>query len=221
MRYAAIARIAVALQVGLAAEVFAQQPKAGPSQEIEILQKRLIDAGCYRGAVDGKSSENLERAKKSCPSQNPQLRIETGMHVAAVTSIAVDARCSLAVTGSNDKTIRIWSLPDGQLRRTIRPAIGEGIAGMVYAVALSPDGRLIAAGGWDADWDISRTEYVTIFGIDGAPPRRLGPLPQLVFRIAFSPDGRRLAAGLGRRGILSSMSPAESKSLLTTNPRNS
>lgn len=201
MRYAAIFRIVIALQVGLAAQVFAQQPKAGPSQEIEILQRRLTDAGCYGGPVDGKLSEDLDRARKSCPSQNPQLRIETGMHVAPIKSIAVDARCSLAVTGSRDKTIRVWSLPDGRLRRTIRPPIAEGTAGAIYAVALSPDGRWIAAGGWSVEWGISRTDYVTMYGVDGAPPRRLGPLPQSVHRIAFSPDGRRLAAGLGRKGV--------------------
>ncbi len=123
------------------------------------------------------------------------------MHVGGIETIAVDARCSLAVTGSVDKTIRVWSLPDGQLRRIIRPPIGDGPAGMIYTIALSPDARLIAAGGWTAEWDISQTEYVNLFGVDGAPPRRLGPLPAAAYRLAFSPDGKRLAVALGRGGI--------------------
>ena len=52
------------------------------------------------------------------------------------------------MTGSDDKTVRVWSLADGTLVRTIRLPAGPGNVGKVYAVAISPDGALIAAGGW-------------------------------------------------------------------------
>jgi hypothetical protein len=32
--------------------------------------------------------------------------------------------------------VRLWSLPDGRLKRVIRLPIGEGNAGKVYATAL-------------------------------------------------------------------------------------
>jgi WD40 repeat protein len=81
---------------------------------------------------------------------DPILAIETGMHTAVIRKIGVDGACSLLATGSEDKTVRLWSLPEGRLLRTLRWPIGPGNGGKVYATALSPDGSLVAVGGWDA-----------------------------------------------------------------------
>src|SRR5215471_16497295 len=80
--------------------------------------------------------------------EQPTLVIEPGMHTAPIVAAAVDAAGRLAVTGSDDKTVRVWSLTDGKLVRTIRMPSGPGNIGRIYAVAMSPDGELIAAGGW-------------------------------------------------------------------------
>ena len=77
------------------------------------------------------------------------LRIEAGMHTATIRRISLSADGRLLATGSDDKTVRLWSLPDGKLLRTLRPPIGPGNDGKVYAVALAPDGSWVAAGGWD------------------------------------------------------------------------
>jgi WD40 repeat protein len=42
------------------------------------------------------------------------LVIEPGMHTARINCVAVDAAERLAVTGSDDKTVRVWSLADGE-----------------------------------------------------------------------------------------------------------
>ena len=76
------------------------------------------------------------------------LRIEAGMHTADQAHLAHRRRAA-AGDGSDDKTVRLWSLPDGKLVRTLRPPIGPGDDGKVYAVALAPDGSWVAAGGWD------------------------------------------------------------------------
>ena len=44
--------------------------------------------------------------------------------------------------------MRIWSVADGKLLRTIWIPVGPDPVGVIYAVAISPDGSTIAAGGW-------------------------------------------------------------------------
>ena len=78
----------------------------------------------------------------------PVLVVDPGMHTATVRSQAVDARGRFAVTGSDDRTVRIWSVADGKLLRTIWIPVGPENIGAIYAVAISPDGSTIAAGGW-------------------------------------------------------------------------
>src|ERR1700689_2944398 len=82
--------------------------EAGPSREETLtLQKRLTDAGCYKGAIDGAPSAALDDAVKACPDQAPVLRIETGMHTAQIRGIGVDAGCARIATTSDDKTVRL------------------------------------------------------------------------------------------------------------------
>ena len=119
-------RILAAFAISLAAGA-AFAAEAGPSREETLtLQKRLTDAGCHPGAIDGARSAALDAAVKACPEQTPVPRIETGMHTAVIRRIGVDAACARIATASDDKTARLWSLPDGKLQRTIRPPIGTG-----------------------------------------------------------------------------------------------
>ena len=54
----------------------------------------------------------------------------------------------------------------------LRVAIGEGNDADIRAVALSPDGKWVAAGGWDARYSIDKTMSVYIFE---AATARLSP----------------------------------------------
>src|SRR4249919_30138 len=78
--------------------------------------------------------------------EQPVLTIDPGMHTAPIKAVSADAAGRLAVTGSWDKTVRVWSLPDGKLLRTIHIPAGPDNVGKIYAVAMSPDGALVAAG---------------------------------------------------------------------------
>jgi len=78
----------------------------------------------------------------------PVLAVDPGMHTAKLRAQAVDAKGQFAVTGGVDRTVRIWSVADGKLLRTIWIPVGPEKVGVIYAVAISPDGTTIAAGGW-------------------------------------------------------------------------
>lgn len=127
----------------------------------------------------------------------PLLRIETGMHTAAIWRIDADAAGRFLVTGSEDKTARVWDLATGKLLRTLRPPIGEGNEGKIYAVAMSPDGELVAAAGWTGyGWEGTNSIYL-FERRSGRLIRRLPGMPEVVKDLKISPDGSRLAATLG------------------------
>jgi DNA-binding beta-propeller fold protein YncE len=128
----------------------------------------------------------------------PQLRIEAGMHTAAVNRIDTDAAGRYAVTSSNDKTARVWEVASGRLLKVLRPPIGPGNEGKLFAVAISPDGGTVAVAGWTGvDWS-GRAQVYLFDRQSGHLNSRLGGLPDVVYHLRFSPDGRWLAATLKR-----------------------
>jgi WD40 repeat protein len=136
------------------------------------------------------------------PSSSPVLRLETGMHTAPIRAAAIDAGGQVLATASLDKTVRVWSLATGEQLRVLRPAIGFGQEGELYAVAVSPDGQFVVTGGWTGfEWEKKNSLYV--FEIKtGQLVHRIGGLPQVINRLAWSTDGHYVAAGLaGANGI--------------------
>src|SRR5215470_1637472 len=126
--------------------------------------------------------------------REPFLVLDPGMHTAEVRRIDVDRAGRYLVTGSSDKTVRVWSIEDGRLVKTFHVPAGPGNLGKVYAVAISPDGETIAAGGW------SRPNNNDIYLIDRSSGRlmlRIGGLLNVILHLAFSPDGSQLVATLG------------------------
>ena len=125
----------------------------------------------------------------------PFLRIETGMHGAAINGLAVDAADSQLVTVSDDKTARIWSSTDGEPVETLRGPIGDGPEGGLYAVALSPSGKTIAVGGYTGiAWDGSAALYLyNRVGGTWLGRIALGAGTDAVTHLAFSPDGHYIA----------------------------
>ncbi|MBZ5623306.1 MAG: hypothetical protein LAQ69_31980 [Acidobacteriia bacterium] len=144
---------------------------------------------------------SLQVAHSQEPSAKPILRIETGTHTGPIRAIDADADERYLVSGSDDKTVRIWDLTSGKLLRVLRPPIGEGVVGRVQAVAISPDGRTIACGAWTG----SASEKMSIYLFEresGRLYRRIAGLPEIIVHLAYSPDGRFLVASMGgKNGI--------------------
>ncbi len=112
----------------------------------------------------------------------PVLVFDPGMHTAPIKRADVDADGRFAVTGSDDRTVRIWSVADGRLLRTIRLPVGPGNVGKVYAVAISPDGALVAAGGWTGPTEAVNRSNIYLFDREtGALVKRIDGLPDVVY----------------------------------------
>ena len=85
----------------------------------------------------------------SAQTSDPILRVEVGTHNAGVMRIATDPSNSILVTGSEDKTVRVWDISGrGELLRILRPPVDAGNVGKIHGVAVSPDGATVACGGF-------------------------------------------------------------------------
>jgi WD40 repeat protein len=125
--------------------------------------------------------------------EEPILTLEMGHHSAMVRDMVADAQNRILVTGSTDKTVRIWDPATGKLLNVLRPPIGKGSVGFVNAVTITPDGNTIACGGSSPD------NSYNIYFFDresGVLIKRISRLPRSIQSLRFSKNGRALAAGL-------------------------
>jgi WD40 repeat protein len=83
-------------------------------------------------------------------SAKPQLVLDAGGHTAAVNKVRFLGNDHL-LSVSDDKTVRLWSVRTGETLDVLRLPIGSGRSGALYALALSPDGRMLAVGGYESD----------------------------------------------------------------------
>ncbi len=75
------------------------------------------------------------------------LQLGTGGHLAKIKGLAFTPGGKYIISAGLDKVIRVWDWRAAKTVRTIRGQSGPGDAGKIYAIALSPDGRWLAAGG--------------------------------------------------------------------------
>jgi WD40 repeat protein len=92
---------------------------------------------------------------------------------------------NLIVSVALDPDIKLWDLNSGEER----PILGlRGFSQKPSSVAFSPDGKLIAIGGDQAEikvWEVSTGDHITTLTMEQC----------MVTKIAFSPDGKLLVAG--------------------------
>jgi tetratricopeptide (TPR) repeat protein len=100
-----------------------------------------------------------------------------------VVAVAFSPDGKTVLTGSGDKTARLWDAATGQ-------AIGQPLEhqGEVVAVAFSPDGRTLLTGSWDKTARVWEAAAQTLL----APPL---VHDGKVLAVAFSPDSRTVLTG--------------------------
>ncbi|KAF5347139.1 hypothetical protein D9757_015068 [Collybiopsis confluens] len=137
---------------------------------------------------EGKSEWN-HRGVKVERSGGMEIQWEKTLHLihvgSVVQSVAVSPNGQQVVSGSNDKTVRIWNVQTGQ-------QIGDPLHGHtseVTSVAFSPDGQQVVSGSYDHTvriWNVQTGQQI------GDP---LYGHTHYVTSVAFSPDDQQVVSG--------------------------
>ena len=99
-----------------------------------------------------------------------------------VSELALSSDGSTLASSSNDDTIRLWDVPSGQLKATLK-----GHTAKISSVAFSPDGSTLASGSYDYTvrlWDVASGQLKATF--EGHT--------HWIGSVSFSPDGATLAS---------------------------
>jgi WD40 repeat protein len=111
-------------------------------------------------------------------------------HAAPVTSVAYSPNGKMILSGSSDRTIKVWDATSAQLLRTF-----SGDYGAVSAVAFLPDGHRVASASLNGAiiiWSVDSGQPIRSLKSDANYSWESSPA---VRSIAVSPDGARVASG--------------------------
>jgi hypothetical protein len=138
------------------------------------------------------------------PPQTPILMPDTGMHVGAIRGIAIDRAGGTVVTGGTDKVLYVWEATTGQLLRRLFVPIGDGEAGTIEALCLTPDGRSVLAA--SIDYLDPTSPHGILYLIDVRTGALRFTRGQAGFNgtfhaLALSPSGAHLAAAAQGAGL--------------------
>ena len=123
---------------------------------------------------------------ESLPKFNPYpacLRTLQEGHSSYVNSVSVTPDGRSVVSGSNDKTLRVWDLETGRCIQIL-----EGHSDSVNSVSLTPDGRRVVSGSNDKTlrvWDLATGHCIQV--LEGHSDS--------VSAVSVTPDGRRAISG--------------------------
>ena len=104
-------------------------------------------------------------------------------HTNRVNAVAVTPDGRHVVSGSDDKTLRVWDLATGETKTTLK-----GHSNRVNAVAVTADGRHVVSGSDDKTlrvWDLAT----------GKTKTTLKGHTRSVYAVAVTPDGRHVVSG--------------------------
>lgn len=157
-------------------------------KELELQQS--TQAASVKTSPTSKPAPNAAGSSSTQTDQDnqPWQRIKTfSGHTDAVTSVVFSRDGRFLVSGSCDRTLRLWQLSS---ERSISLTTQHQDA--IQSIAISPNGQLVASGSKDKIvelWDLSTRQIVAKFGGDATGHQ------DAVQAVAFSRDGCWLISG--------------------------
>lgn len=125
---------------------------------------------------------------------SPILKLDTGGHTSTIKKVIITQNQEI-ITASDDKTIRVWDSHTGREKRKILGEIGAG-SGEIYAMALSPDEKFLAVGGYLAGEERSDKTAIRIYNYKTAKLLKvLKSHTNVIYDLSFSADGGYLISG--------------------------
>lgn len=125
----------------------------------------------------------------------PELQLDTGGHTARIAALAVTPDKKRLISASVDGSIRVWDIESEKTERIIRGYSSREGAGRIWTMALSPDGQILAVGGWMDRMGIASPCCGDIRLFEVSTGKLVGLLKghdDVVLSLAFSADGKKL-----------------------------
>lgn len=132
--------------------------------------------------------------------QIPQIVIESKGHSSKINNIHFTPDGNRIISISEDKTIKVWDINAGTMVQKFASQIGDGPQGMLYASALSPDGKTLAVAGYKVN---TETENYILF-IDLAKGIEVGMVrghQDIITGLSYSGNGQYLASSSADHSI--------------------
>lgn len=139
-------------------------------EEAETALEELLTA-CRVEGIEAQPAAKPEPDKQQAKKEPPPTKLPPAQteslavlerkltgHEFGVKSVAISPDGKWAVSGSDDKSVKIWDLETGECQATL-----EGHKGDVYSVAITPDGKRILSGSDDDTiciWDAANGDLV-------------------------------------------------------------
>ncbi len=144
------------------------------------------------------ASGSLDHTVRLWDAKTGFCKAELRGHEGVVSSVKFSCNGQWIASGSEDTTVRLWNVETNTFERILgshrQRHQTEERKGWIRSVAFSPDGNLLASGGYD--------ETIRLWNISGGIPRVIEQAHQgRMTSLAFSPNGTLLASGGADKAI--------------------